>query len=134
MPGPYNVRLANRPSRSPRFLAIRRANRKRKCHWLFGCFICRNMTDLRLGRLQDALRAKEEALEQLIGEREGIEVERSADPSDEAQLASERELKIRALDRDFGMLCEVRLALQRINDGGYGLCQNCDEWISEKRL
>ena len=92
------------------------------------------MTDLRLGRLQDALRAKEEALEQLIGEREGIEVERSADPSDEAQLASERELKIRALDRDFGMLCEVRLALQRINDGGYGFCQNCDERISEKRL
>ncbi len=87
-----------------------------------------------MGQLVVMLKTKQAAVHQLLRRREGIAVERSADPSDEAQSALDRELNIRALDRESSLLSEIRFALQRIEDGSYGVCQSCDEDISEKRL
>ena len=92
------------------------------------------MTDAQIKQLQDALRANEAALEGKLWERDGINVQRTADPADEAQLSLERELSVRALDRDYRLLAAVRSALQRIRDGDYGVCQSCDGEISGKRL
>jgi DnaK suppressor protein len=50
------------------------------------------------------------------------------------QLAGERELAIRNLDRESSLLRNVRLALARIADGSYGTCMHCDEEIKPKRL
>ena len=50
------------------------------------------------------------------------------------QLASERELAIRSLDRDSQLLRKVRTALARIADGSYGVCLHCEEEINPKRL
>ena len=94
----------------------------------------RGMTDAKVRELQVTLRKKEAMLQQWMARRDGIVVERAADPSDEAQYALECELSISALDRDAGVLSAVRSALQRIEEGAYGLCQSCDEEISEKRL
>jgi DnaK suppressor protein len=50
------------------------------------------------------------------------------------QLAGERELAIRNLDREASLLRNVRTALSRINDGSYGVCLHCEEDIKPKRL
>jgi len=53
---------------------------------------------------------------------------------DETQLATERELATRNLERESKLLRSVRQALSRIDQGTYGLCLNCEEEISAKRL
>jgi DnaK suppressor protein len=92
------------------------------------------MTDAQTKKFQDALRANETALKGKLWERDGINVQRTADPADEAQLSLERELSVRALDRDYRLLAAVRSALQRMREGAYGVCQSCDGEISGKRL
>ena len=61
-------------------------------------------------------------------------IEKTPDAIDEVQLAGERELAIRNLDRESNLLRNVRLALARIEDGSYGVCLHCDEDIKSKRL
>lgn len=92
------------------------------------------MTIFKAGPLRDALEAKESALEELLQRREGISVERIPDASDEAQCSLQRDLQIGTLDRESGLLAAIRFALQRMDDGTYGVCQSCDNEISEKRL
>lgn len=92
------------------------------------------MTDAQMRQFQAALKDSEAALQGKLCKRDGINVQRSADPADEAQLSVERELSVRALDRDYWLLAAVRSALQRIQDGEYGVCQSCDGEISAKRL
>jgi DnaK suppressor protein len=53
---------------------------------------------------------------------------------DEIQYATERDLAIQNVDRDATLLRQVRAALQRIHDGSFGTCIECDEPISPKRL
>jgi DnaK suppressor protein len=92
------------------------------------------MTDAQTRRFRDALKASGAALENTIWRRDGINIERSADPSDEAQFALERELNVRSLESDSSVLFAIRDALRRMDEGDYGLCQGCDGEISEKRL
>ena len=66
--------------------------------------------------------------------REDIVIEKAPDAIDEVQLAGERELAIRNLDRESTLLRNVRAALRRIADGSYGTCMHCEEEISPKRL
>jgi DnaK suppressor protein len=61
-------------------------------------------------------------------------IEKAPDALDEVQLAGERELAIRNLDRDSNMLRQIRRALARIADGSYGVCLHCEEDISPKRI
>jgi DnaK suppressor protein len=69
-----------------------------------------------------------------LGNRDGIEIEKAADPLDEVQSAGERELAIRNLHRDSNLLRKVRSALARVADGTYGECLHCDAEIKTKRL
>jgi DnaK suppressor protein len=66
--------------------------------------------------------------------REEIVIEKTPDALDEVQLAGERELAIRNLDRETNLLRQVRLALARMNDGTYGTCLHCEDEIKSKRL
>src|SRR5689334_7139637 len=92
------------------------------------------MTEERMGQLTLQLRRTYSELQRLLCRREGIAVERSADPSDDAQSAHEREMKIRSLDHESEMLSEIRSALQRMHDRTYGFCHSCEVEISERRL
>jgi DnaK suppressor protein len=69
-----------------------------------------------------------------LGNRDGIEIEKTADPLDEVQSAGERELAIRNLHRDSNLLRKVRSALARLPGGTYGECLHCDAEIKAKRL
>ena len=69
-----------------------------------------------------------------LGNRDGIEIEKTADPLDEVKSAGERELAIRNLHRDSSLLRKVRSALARLADGTFGECLHCDAEIKAKRL
>ena len=92
------------------------------------------MTKTEVDRFRAILTAKLPELERFTRRREGISVERSADQLDEIQAASQRALAVCNLDREFNQLRNVRAALRRIEEGSFGICQECDEEIHPKRL
>ena len=83
---------------------------------------------------QEILERKEAELMQVLRKPDGIAIEKSPDPMDEIQYASERDLAIRNVDREFTLLRQVRAALRRIHDGSFGICIECELAISPKRL
>src|ERR1017187_3583188 len=86
------------------------------------------------GGFQGVLEQKAVDLDQLLRKRDDIAIEKSADQMDEIQYASERELAIRNVDRESGLLREVKSALRRIQDGTFGTCMECESAISQRRL
>jgi len=92
------------------------------------------MTKAELEKLKNILEAKQAELSGAIRNRDEIAIEKASDPIDEVQLAGERALAIRNLDRDSNMLRQIRRALARIADGSYGVCLHCEEDISMKRI
>ena len=87
-----------------------------------------------LGRFQGILEARIAELERGVRQRDGIAIEQSPDQLDEIQRASERDLAISNIDRGSRQLRNARAALQRIRDGSFGVCQECEEEIHPKRL
>ena len=83
---------------------------------------------------QRILAQKEVEVLQALRMRDGIAIEKSPDQMDEIQYASERDLVIRNVDRGSILLRQVRAALLRVHDGGFGTCIECEEAISPKRL
>ncbi|MDP9171529.1 MAG: TraR/DksA family transcriptional regulator, partial [Acidobacteriota bacterium] len=92
------------------------------------------MTKVELEKYKSILEAKQAELSGSLRNRDEIVIEKAPDALDEVQLAGERELAIRNLDRDSNMLRQIRRALGRIADGSYGVCLHCDEDISPKRV
>ena len=87
-----------------------------------------------MGGVQELLERKEAELSRVLRRRDGISIEKSADQMDEIQYASERDLAIGNVDRDSNLLRQVKAALQRIRDGRFGTCMDCELAISPKRL
>lgn len=59
------------------------------------------------------------------------------DLSDETDLASSlinQQLSCTIREREYSKLRRIDLALDRISDGSYGHCQECEEEIGSKRL
>jgi RNA polymerase-binding transcription factor len=92
------------------------------------------MTKTELNKNRNLLEAKQAELTRMVRNRDGIAIEASPDALDAVQHATERELAIRHLDRDFTLLRNIRAALGRIDEGSFGVCLHCDEDISSKRL
>jgi len=92
------------------------------------------MTKTDLEKFRNTLETKRAELSGSLRNRDEIVIEKAPDALDEVQLAGERELAIRNLDRDSNMLRQIRRALGRIADGSYGVCLHCDEEISPKRV
>src|ERR1700747_3699831 len=92
------------------------------------------MTKAELNKQKALLETKQAELAGGLRNREDIAIEKTPDALDEVQLAGERELAIRNLDRESNLLRNVRGALARIADGGYGTCLRCEEDIKPKRL
>ena len=84
--------------------------------------------------IQEILERKAAELAQVLGKRDGITIEKSADQMDEIQYATERELAIRTVDRESHLLRQVKAALRRIDDGSFGTCVECELAISPRRL
>jgi len=56
------------------------------------------------------------------------------DPTDRASLESDRNFMLRIKDRERKLITKVKEALDRIEDGTFGICESCGRPISEKRL
>ena len=92
------------------------------------------MTQTEINKYKAVLEAKQAELSAGLRNREDIAIEKTPDAIDEVQLAGERELAIRNLDRESNLLRNVKGALVRIADGSYGVCMHCEEDIKIKRL
>jgi len=57
-----------------------------------------------------------------------------ADPADRATMESDRAFVLRLRDRERRLIKKIQGALQRIDDGTYGFCDDCGEDISISRL
>ena len=87
-----------------------------------------------MGGFQEILERRAAELVQVLGKRDGIAIEKSADQMDQIQYASERDLAIRNVDRESSLLRDVKAALRRIHDGSFGACVECESEISPRRL
>jgi DnaK suppressor protein len=87
-----------------------------------------------IGGVEEILERKEAELIQRLRNRDGVAIVKSADQMDEIQYASERDLAIRNVDRESTLLRQVKAALRRLRDGGFGTCIECGSAISPKRL
>ena len=87
-----------------------------------------------MGGIEEILEREETELVEILRKRGGIAIEKSADQMDEIQDASERDLAIQNVDRESVQLRQVRAALRRIHEGGFGICIDCESAIGPKRL
>jgi DnaK suppressor protein len=56
------------------------------------------------------------------------------DPSDRATMESNRNSMLRIRDRERKLIFKIQEALQRLDAGEYGICEECGEEIGIKRL
>jgi DnaK suppressor protein len=56
------------------------------------------------------------------------------DPTDRASLESNRNFTLRIRDRERKLIGKIKEALERIDEGTYGKCEECGEHISLERL
>ena len=56
------------------------------------------------------------------------------DPTDRAALEADRNFLLRIRDRERKLILKIREALNRIDEGTFGICEQCGNEISESRL
>ena len=62
------------------------------------------------------------------------EDENFPDPSDRASMESNRNSVLRIRDRERKLIFKIQEALRRLDDGTYGICEECGEEIGIERL
>lgn len=81
------------------------------------------------GMMEDTLKKSEETIEDMT---ESGEV--YADPADRATAESDRAFTLRLRDRERKLTKKIQKAIDRIDDGEFGICQDCGDDISIPRL
>jgi DnaK suppressor protein len=56
------------------------------------------------------------------------------DPTDRANLETDRNFLLRIRDRERKLIGKIKEALARIDDGTFAICEECGDDISEERL
>ena len=56
------------------------------------------------------------------------------DPSDRANMETDRNSMLRIRDRERKLIFKIQEALQRLDQGEFGICEQCGEEISIERL
>ncbi len=79
--------------------------------------------------LEEAQQKGDVTIEELEGSNEVF-----ADPADRATAESDRAFTLRIRDRERRLIRKIQAALQRIEDGSFGTCEECGEDISVPRL
>ena len=79
--------------------------------------------------LEEAKQKGDSTIEELTDSNEVF-----ADPADRATAESDRAFTLRIRDRERRLIRKIQSALQRIDDGTYGICDECGEEITIPRL
>lgn len=56
------------------------------------------------------------------------------DPTDRASLESDRNFELRIRDRERKLIMKIREAMERLDEGEFGICESCEEEIGDARL
>ena len=56
------------------------------------------------------------------------------DPTDRASAESDRSFELRIRDRERKLLNKIKEAIERIDNGSYGICDDCGDDIAKERL
>jgi DnaK suppressor protein len=65
---------------------------------------------------------------------DSIRIQQVADPVDMSQEALARDIAVQILDRESTVVRRLRSAIDRIDNGAYGICLECEDEIAPKRL
>lgn len=90
--------------------------------------------------LQDFRKLLVERLEELLNQADDTvsgmttQKENLPDPTDRASLEADRNFMLRIRDRENKLIKKIREALERIDNGTYGICETCGEEIAIERL
>ena len=57
-----------------------------------------------------------------------------ADEGESASHNFEQAFEMRIRERELKLIRKVKAALSRLDDGSYGSCTECEQWISHERL
>ncbi len=82
-----------------------------------------------LERLNTLLKEANKTMSEMAGD-----VENYPDPTDRAVLESDRNFELRIRDRERKLIKKIKEALERLENGTFGICEECGEEISEERL
>lgn len=85
--------------------------------------------DLLNTRRQELLGEADRTLSGMVDSKENF-----PEPADRAALESDRNATLRIRDRERKLIGKIESALQRIDDGSYGVCDSCGEPIGVERL
>jgi DnaK suppressor protein len=85
--------------------------------------------DLLNQRLKDLLTQADDTVSGMTDQRENF-----PDPTDRASLEADRNFMLRIRDRENKLIKKIKKALDRIENGTFGVCELCGEDISIKRL
>jgi len=79
--------------------------------------------------LEELLNRADDTVEELLDSQENL-----ADPLDRASVESDRIWTLRIRDREGFLIKKIRQSLEDIENGEYGICEDCAEDISIERL
>lgn len=85
--------------------------------------------DLLYKRLEDLAGGARETVDEMNDEDDTF-----PDPNDRATLESDRNFVLRIRDRERKLIAKIEQALERVEKGTFGICDECGEDISEGRL
>jgi len=85
-------------------------------------------------RYRALLLARRDEIVGMSRQREDIWIVQSNEQIETVQLAADREFAVRGLEHQSKTLMQVEEALQRMGDGKFGICLDCEQPISVKRL
>ena len=82
------------------------------------------------------LKFKQDVMNKLASQAEDLQVspDQIVEDGDQAQTYLNQNVSFGLRERDIHRLREIEAALYRIDDGTYGICEETDEAIGEKRL
>ena len=92
------------------------------------------MTTIEQGAFRKILENRQAELGTGFRKRSELAIEASPDDLDRIQQASDHDYVVGNLERNASQLREVRDALNRLIEGTYGICVDCEEPINRKRL
>jgi len=80
-------------------------------------------------RLEELLSQADNTVSGMTAQKENF-----PDPTDRASLEADRNFMLRIRDREHKLIKKIKKALDRIENGTFGICDSCGEDISIKRL
>jgi DnaK suppressor protein len=96
--------------------------------------IAKVMKKADLGKYKELLEARQQELSKRLWTRDQIFLPKTPEPEEEAQMTAQQDLAVQDRNRAAALFRQVQAALDRIEDGSYGICLSCEDEIPPQRL